>query len=256
MKGVILGINPDAAIVDLTHSIEPQNIRQAAFVFSTAYSYFPDGTVHLLVVDPGVGTRRKIVVVASERALFVAPDNGVLSYVVNEHSRRKVTPERGSLTEVKRVKLPQTLEAFAVSNSRFWRHPVSQTFHGRDIMAPVAAHLSMGVPPEEFGDKLSQLVAFTVPRPVRGPHGEIVGHVVHVDRFGNLITDVTREGLASRSVSIEVAGRDIHGLSASYEEGGDLLAIFGSSGYLEVAARGKSAALLLGAKVGDSIKIR
>lgn len=255
MKGVILGINPDAVIIDLTHSIEPQNIGQAAFVFSTAYTYFPDGTIHLVVVDPGVGTRRKIVVLASPRAFFVAPDNGVLSYVVQAHSRRKTQPQRGFPTEGTRKKLPPPLKAFAITNPRYWHHPVSQTFHGRDILAPVAAHLSLGVSPQEFGDNLSHLLAFPVPRPYAEASGEVIGHVVHVDRFGNLITDVTREDLASQDVSIEVAGRDIRGLSSSYEEAGELLAIFGSSGYLEVAARSKSAATLLGLKVGDVIRI-
>jgi len=145
MKGVILGINPDVRLVDITHSIEPQNILQAAFVLNTAYIYFPLGSIHLVIVDPGVGTKRKAIILKTEGFYFVAPDNGVLSHII----------------EVKGIlgkgKLPAGMEVFAISRSEYFRSPVSATFHGRDIFAPVAARLSLGEQPSDFGEKLGSI---------------------------------------------------------------------------------------------------
>lgn len=139
MKGVILGINPAARLVDISHGIQAQNIPQAAFVLGTACPYFPDGTVHLVVVDPGVGTARRAVILKTPRAYFVAPDNGVLSYVVRDGEKAD-RAEKGP----RHIKLPPGLEAVSITRPRFWRQPVSATFHGRDIFAPVAARLSLG----------------------------------------------------------------------------------------------------------------
>lgn len=182
MKGVILGINPEASIVDICHTIQPQNVTQAAFVLSTAFPYFPQGTIHLVVVDPGVGTKRRAVILITHQALFVAPDNGVLSYVIKEAEPR--------------------FEAITISNPRFWRSPVSFTFHGRDILAPVAAHLSLGVPPREFGDVIHSLSVFPRPQPYQGAEGELVGHIIHIDRFGNLITN--KNGNAARMLKANI----------------------------------------------------
>lgn len=235
MKGVILSINPKAILVDLCHQIEPQNIAQAAFVLGTAYPFFPQGTIHLVVVDPGVGSQRRAIILVTPSAYFVAPDNGVLSYVIEE------TP---------------AFQAIALTNPRFWLSPVSSTFHGRDIFAPVAAHLSLGVPPEDFGEKVPSLLTFPIPRPQRGENGELVGHILHIDHFGNLITDIKRTDLPSGEISIEVAGRCIEGLSTSYSKGGELMAIIGSSQNLEIAAKDESAADLLGVRAGDEIRVK
>ena len=158
MKGVILEINPGATIVDISHSVEPQNIRQGAFVFSTAYSYFPQDTVHLVVVDPGVGGPRRAIILETDNAIFVAPDNGVLSYVIQASTRKRIS--RSAL-----MKLPPELQAFEITNPKYWHHPVSSTFHGRDIFAPVAAHISLGKPLNELGQAIASVNVFPLPRP-------------------------------------------------------------------------------------------
>ncbi len=248
MKGVILGINPAAAIVDISHSIEPQAIGEAAFVLSTACPFFPKDTVHLVVVDPGVGGRRRAVILETPTAIFVAPDNGVLSCVVQEALGRPIT-------RAGRTRLPPELEAFQITSRRFWRQPVSPTFHGRDIFAPVAAHISLGQPLTDLGRPLTTLNVLPLPRPERDGAGHLLGHVVHVDRFGNLITDVTAGDLPPAGLRIEVGGEEIRSLSRCYEEARGLLALVGSSGRLEIALAGGSAAGRLGVRAGDGLRI-
>ncbi|MDD5082950.1 MAG: SAM-dependent chlorinase/fluorinase, partial [Dehalococcoidales bacterium] len=152
MKGVILGINPEAQIIDICHTIPPQDIRQAAFVLSTAYQSFPDKTIHVIVVDPGVGTKRQATILRTPSADFVAPDNGVLSYVAQSPTGRPSLDEAGQMV------LPPGMEAVAITKSHFWREPVSPTFHGRDILAPVAARLSLGSPPSDFGEPVTSVI--------------------------------------------------------------------------------------------------
>lgn len=250
MKGVILSINPQVTIVDLCHSIEPQNITQAAFILSTNYRYFPQGTIHVVVVDPGVGTERRAVLLTTPSAFFLAPDNGVLSYVVEEFAplseEQPATGERW---------LGPELRAIALSNPHFWRHPVSDTFHGRDIFAPVAAHLSLGTPTTDFGDLIPSLVAIPTPRIQRRESGVLVGHVLHIDHFGNLVTNIKREDLPRGKLFVEVTGHIIEDLSPTYAEAEELMAIIGSSGHLEVSLRNGSAARLLRAKIGDEVSI-
>jgi len=236
MKGVILDINPKAIIVDICHSIEQQNIAQAAFIISNAYDYFPRGTIHMVIVDPGVGSQRRAIILKTQNALFVAPDNGVLSYIIS------ASPEE-----------PQAVD---LTNPKFWRHPVSSTFHGRDIFAPVAAHLSLGIPLEEFGQAITSLSTFPMPHPQTLAKGELLGHILHIDRFGNLITDVIKEDLPQGKLSVEIAGRQIKGLSISYAEGDELLALLDSNGHLEIALKNGSAASLLGARIGDEVRIK
>lgn len=235
MKGVILSINPKVTIVDICHTIKPQNIAQAAYILSTTYHYFPKGTIHIVVVDPGVGTERQAVLLITPQAFFLGPDNGVLGYIVEE-----AFPE---------------LEAIALTNPRFWLSPLSNTFHGRDIFAPVAAHLSLGVPSREFGDPIPSLVTFPIPRPQLGEDGVLIGQVIHIDRFGNLITDIKREDLPRGRLFVEACGHIIDDLSSSYDEGEELLAIIGSSERLEVSVKNGSAARFLRAKVGDEVKV-
>ena len=234
MKGAILSINPRLTIVDICHTIEPQNIAQAAFILSTTYHYFPEGTIHVVVVDPGVGTERQAVLLVTPSAFFLAPDNGVLSYIVEEATE---------------------LEAIALTNPRFWHSPVSDTFHGRDIFAPVAAHLSLGVPPHEFGDPISSIFTFPIPQPRIGEDEVLVGHILHIDRFGNLITDIKRDDLPRGRLFIEIRGHIVDGLSYSYDESDELLAIIGSSERLEVSVKNSSAARFLRAKMGDEVKV-
>jgi len=261
MKGVILSINPEATLVDICHTIKPQNISQAAFVLSTAYPYFPQGTIHVVVVDPGVGTERRAVALQSPSAYFVAPDNGVLSYVLEQPSARpkpKAT-RRPRLTDLpKQKKLGPGMQAVVLTRPQFWRSPVSTTFHGRDIFAPVGAWLSRGVPLRELGEPVPSLAVLPLTCPHREPDGSLAGHVLHIDSFGNLITSIKGDDLPEtrNGISIEVRKRVINGLSRTYGEAEALLALIGSSGHLEVSLKGGSAAGFLGAEVGDEVRIR
>lgn len=233
MKGVIFGINPRARVVDITHDIQPQNIRQAAYVLETIYSCYPPGTIHVIVVDPGVGTERRAVAIRTPQAYVVAPDNGLLNPV-----------------------LKNVMEAVALTERRFWREPVSPTFHGRDVFAPVAAYLSQGVPLHEFGPAVSSLKSLSLPPPLVEEDGSVIGHVIHIDRFGNIITDLEPGDLPCGSFWIEVRGHRIEGLSRTYAEGEGLLALVGSNGRLEIALRDGSAAEALRIAIGDRVEIR
>ena len=251
MKGVILGINPEVTLVDICHTVNPQDIAGAAFVLGTAYPSFPKGTIHLVVVDPGVGSQRRAVVLRTPSADFVAPDNGVLSYVIGELSP-EVT-EENQLSD-----LGSGLEAFAITNPRFWRTPVSSTFHGRDIFAPVAAHLSLDCSLADFGERITSLVTLPLTRPRWEPDGSVVGHVLHIDSFGNLITDITTKNLPPESIplNIKVSNQTIHGLSRTYAESEGLLALIGSSDHLEISVKDGSAHNLLNVTIGDEVRVR
>jgi hypothetical protein len=253
MKGVILGINPEANIVDISHSIEPQNVLQAAFLLNVAYRYFPDQTVHMAIVDPGVGSDRQGIILKTSSAFFVAPDNGILSYIINEFS-----PQGSSLQYSQglgEVKLKKGLEAAAITDPRFWRHPVSSTFHGRDIFAPVAAGLALGISLYEFGEKITSLHIFPTPKPSFDPQGNVVGHILYVDHFGNLITNIKGSDLPGKDVIIEAAGDRIQGISSYYAQSEGLIAILGSSGYLEISLKNGNACDFLGMRVGDEIRV-
>jgi len=249
MKGVILSINPEARLIDICHSIKPQNIAQAAFVLSTAYPFFPKGTIHLVVVDPGVGTERRAIILRTPLADFVAPDNGVLSYIIQQSSPKPLSFNRAQ------VKLPSELQAVAITQPRFWRQPVSATFHGRDVFAPVAAWLSLGTPLTDFGEAIDSLTVLCLPHPSRLAKNKLVGHILHIDNFGNLITNIRKEDLPEGSLTIEVGKWLIPGLSRTYAQGQGLLALIGSSGYLEVSLKEGNASVFLGAQVGDEVKI-
>jgi len=253
MKGVILGINPEANIVDISHSIEPQNVLQAAFLLNVAYRYFPDQTVHMAIVDPGVGSDRQGIILKTSSAFFVAPDNGILSYIINEFS-----PQGSSLQYSQglgEVKLKKGLEAAAITDPRFWRHPVSSTFHGRDIFAPVAAGLALGISLYEFGEKITSLHIFPTPKPSFDPQGNVVGHILYVDHFGNLITNIKGSDLPGKDVIIEAAGDRIQGISSYYAQSEGLIAVLGSSGYLEISLKNGNACDFLGMGVEDEIRV-
>ena len=251
MKGVILGINPDARLVDISHTIEPQNIAQAAFILSTVYEFFPRGTVHLVVVDPGVGTKRKAVILRTPEVAFIAPDNGVLSYVLEKYSLGETVAGRQPLDTGK-------AQATEITNSRYWLPDVSATFHGRDIFAPVAAHLSLGTPINEFGNKLDSLATLPLIKPRREPDGTLTGCILHIDNFGNLITNIRKFDLPpdTAGTAVGVKNELITGLVEAYAASDGLCALIGSSGHLEIALKDGHAAAYLKAGVGDSIKIR
>ncbi len=255
MKGVILSINPEAVIIDISHSIEPQNIFQAAFILSTVYPYFPEGTIHLAVVDPGVGSRRKAIILKTETALFVAPDNGILSYIIEESGKAHGKPARQIPATAELRKLPPGLEAVEVANPEYRQHPVSSTFHGRDIFAPAAAHLSLGVPLHKFGDAINQVHLFPIPLPHKNASGDIVGRVLHIDHFGNLITNIRSGDLPVGNAVVAIGKHRIRGLSGFYAHTRGLSAIIGSSGYLEVSLKNGSAAEFLKANVGYEVRI-
>jgi S-adenosyl-L-methionine hydrolase (adenosine-forming) len=254
MKGVILGINPQAAIIDLTHNIQPQNIEQAAFVLGASWSYFPQGAIHVAVVDPGVGTRRKAVLLVTPRASFLAPDNGVLSDVLAQHLDRPLAGAPVALP------VPPGCAAYQLAEPSFWRTQVSNTFHGRDIFAPVAAHLSRGAAPDALGPPVAELVYLPSPRPVREGR-QLRGEVVYTDHFGNLVTNIPESmAMVDGLVRVEIKGRGIDRLSRTYRDAdaagaGELLALVGSHGYLEIALADGSAAMRLTAGTGEAVTL-
>ena len=254
VKGAILSTNPEANIIDISHSIEPQNILQAAFILGTAYRYFPKQTIHMAIVDPGVGSERQGIIVKTPSALLVAPDNGILSYMINDLFQIE-NPSNQYSHNLEKVIFKTGLEAVAITDPRFWRHPVSPTFHGRDIFAPVAAGLSLGISLYEFGEKINSLHVFPIPKPSLDPEDNLIGQVLHVDRFGNLITNIKNNDLPGKDVMIEAAGYCIQGINSYYAQKEGVMAILGSSGYLEISLRDGSACDFLCMVVGDEIKI-
>lgn len=237
MKGVILNIAPDAALVDLSHAIPAQDARRAAFLLSTAIDYFPAGTVHLVVVDPGVGGERRPIAVKTHREYYVAPDNGVLSMALARRAAEIMVH---------------------LTNADYWLPEVSATFHGRDIFAPVAAHLARGVPITDLGMPIHQIVRLPEACPTHQPDGSIVGQVQHIDHFGNCITNVPSDMLSfDTPLIIRVAGQSIQGIAPTYAaaEPGAVLSLVGSSGFLEIAVRNGNAAEQLRISVGDPVLI-
>jgi S-adenosylmethionine hydrolase len=256
MKGVILSINPEAVIVDISHSVGPQDILHGAFILSTVNDYFPQDTIHIIVVDPGVGGDREALLVKTPCAYYVAPDNGVLSYALQEYLPDIVGHGNPGIQKRHSLPLAAPAEAWFLSNPRYWRHPVSSTFHGRDIFAPVAAHLSTGVPESDFGEQVGSVVAYPVIQPYVDVTGTVIGVVLHIDVFGNIITNIKQKDLPGDNLVIEIGRQYIEGINRYYAEKSGLIALIGSSNYLEVAAKDGSAASTIGIAVGDTIKIR
>jgi S-adenosylmethionine hydrolase len=251
MKGVILSINPRAMLVDVTHQVQPQRVEEGCFLLGTAWPYFPSGSVHVAVVDPGVGTERRGLVLVTPTGFFVGPDNGVLSAALPDNAR-----PRGLRALARPVRLPDGYSAVTIEDPRFIREPVSATFHGRDVFAPVAAYLTLGVSPESFGERASSVLALPPFKAVRKSDGSLVGRVVHVDQFGNLVTSIRAADIGDGDVTVEIAGVTIHGLAVTYGDGEDLIALIGSSGYLEVALPMGNAADLLDAELETPVTVR
>jgi S-adenosylmethionine hydrolase len=240
MHGVVLNIHPESAIVDVCHAVASYDVFDGALTIAQAYRFFPPRSVHVVVVDPGVGSKRRPLIVETDNYIFVAPDNGVLSLVEAREEKfvaRHVTAER------------------------YFLQPVSQTFHGRDVFAAVAGWLSNGVTPEEFGPKISDYVRLPLRQVEIVGQNSLRGEVIKVDKFGNLITNIAEIDAPvlfqsdEPAVSILIAGQTITRLCKSYAqgEGDEVFAIIGSSGYLEIAARQASAAEKLGAAVGTPV---
>ncbi len=257
MKGVMLALCPAARLVDLTHDVQPQNVRQAAYLLATAYAYFPADTVFLVVVDPGVGTARVPVAVETSHGRYVAPDNGVLSYVLAETGGGR---------------------AYALENPAYRLAETSQTFHGRDLFAPAAARLAAGVPGSAFGPALDTLVALPAPR-LKIASAQLDGEVLHIDRFGNLITSIGRlawdgpellrfaprfgvqasapETLRAAACQVRIGERTIGPIRPTYGAvpPGARTALIGSAGQLEIGVNQGHAASVLGAAIGDPVTL-
>src|SRR5271167_4689138 len=240
MHGVVLNIHPETTVVDISHAVHSYDLLDGALTIAQAYRFFPPRTVHVVVVDPGVGSRRRPIIVETDDHVFVAPDNGVLSLVEAKEPKFSVRH---------------------ITAERYFLQSVSQTFHGRDIFAPVAGWLSKGVAPSEFGPEISDYVRLQMPAVERIGDNNLRGEVLKVDKFGNLITNISAQtvpalfGASAPAFSLLLAGQTITRLCASYAEGSEeeFFAIAGSSGYLEVAARQASAAEKLGAGAGTPI---
>lgn len=257
MKGVILNIAPAARLVDISHQIAPQNVRQAAYALYTAYPFFPPHTVHLVVVDPGVGGARRPIALRTQAGIFVGPDNGLFSYVMASEPVET---------------------AVELTNPRYRLPQVSHTFHGRDLFAPAAAHLAAGAPITAFGPPVHDPVTFPLPRLEIATDG-ITGEVLHTDHFGNLVTsigrlawhgdklslapafqgsgDATETCFRADRTTVVAAGQEIAGVHRTYAEveAGQTLILVGSDGYLEIAVREGSAARRLGLDPGDTVTL-
>ena len=234
MKGVILSINKKANIVDITHEINAQNIRQAAFTLRACYREFPKKTIFTAVVDPGVGSNRRAILVETKNYFFIAPDNGLLSFIFNER---------------------KYFRAREITNEKFFRHPVSRTFHGRDIFSPAAAHLSAGTSADKFGAETNDFVSFAENKPRKISENEIEAGIINVDRFGNLVTNLRKEDLPEDFV-VEINEKRIETLQNYFAESekDKIFMIFGSSGFLEIAAFQNSAAKILETEIGAKLK--
>ncbi|MFN8485678.1 MAG: SAM-dependent chlorinase/fluorinase [Anaerolineae bacterium] len=240
MRGVILGLGPALTVVDVSHAIAPQAVRQAAYVLSTVVPYYPLDTVHVVVVDPGVGSARRPMALRCAWGTFVGPDNGVIPVALD------VLGAWGAW------------QAVCLTQRKYWRAAdVSATFHGRDIFAPVAARLAMGVPLADVGEPLSDPLRLPDLTPTRASDGGWDGAVIHVDHFGNLITNIPGRAVASGVCQAEVAAAAMP-VARTYADvaAGELLAYVGSSGLLEIGVRDGSAALRLGVGVGAAVKLR
>jgi len=240
MKGVVLSINPQCTLIDITHHVEPHDIEAGAFILSNAYSSFPKGTIHLCVVDPGVGGPRRPILVVTQNYFFVGPDNGLFTIALWKEKVKQVV---------------------ALTNQKYIFSQVSTTFHGRDLFAPVAGHLSLGVKPNAFGKEVHSWTKLIFNKP-RIEGKKLIGEVLHVDAFGNLISNIDEKQLLhfvkDQPFIIKTDKRIIKGLKRGYWEGkkGEAMALFGSGGFLELSVREGRAQKILKVKKGDRILVQ
>jgi S-adenosylmethionine hydrolase len=242
MKGVILDIVPEAQVIDICHSVQAFDVLDGALTISQAYSYFPTRTIHMVIVDPGVGTARRPIVASCDKYHFVAPDNGVLSLVYAREPRMHVRH---------------------ITSEHYFLQPVSNTFHARDIFSPVAAYLAKEVDSLKFGEEVEDYVRFSAPKPKAVDENRLRGVVLKVDRFGNLITNITPQdaplllGAETKAFKIVIGTREITEVHNAYAEGapGEVFGILGSMGFLEIAANRGAAAQLTGAGKGSDVTI-
>ena len=238
MKGVVAGIAPGARVVDISHDITPHNVMEAAFVIAEAWHFFPKRTIHVVVVDPGVGTSRRPILAEAGGHFFVAPDNGVLSMVLD------AAPHKVRV----------------ISDAKFMRREVSRTFQGRDVFAPAAAHLAQGAKAAAFGKLIHDYIRVAIAKPFSKSKDAWRGAILKVDRFGNLITNFAANDFAAvntRPFEMRAGTERIRRLALTYAEtgAGDLFVIAGSSGYLEISANQSSAAGLLGCSAGAPVEL-
>ena len=240
MKGVILCFAPQVQIVDISHLVVPQNVPEAVLVLRRSAPYFPEGTIHVLVVDPGVGTSRRPIAARLGRQFFVGPDNGAVTLLLED------TEKKGETTTIVHLDRPE-----------FWLPEVSHVFHGRDIFAPAAGHLAAGTPLEKLGTIIDDPVRLALPRPERTPQGWR-GQVIHIDHFGNIATNIEIIHLAGRMVeTVSLGGVHIDGMVITFGERppGTLVSLFGSTGNLLVCEVNGSAASRLNARIGDMLEV-
>lgn len=236
MKGVILSINPQATIVDITHGIPQGDVDAAAFALDQAYSFFPSHAIHVVVVDPGVGTARRILLVRANNFFFIAPDNAVLKYIFSRFPQAAV---------------------WSVTNREYFLPNTSQTFHGRDIFAPVAAHLSLGVSETNVGPRVQDYLMDDIVLPHK-LQKKITGEIVYIDHFGNCISNISKYDFQPEQISeINIKEFQFEALSQSYAEHdvGEPLAIIGSHDHLEIAVRDRNAAQILNIKKGEPVEL-
>ena len=251
VKGAILSVNPKVNLVDLTHKVPPQDIAAAAFLLATAAPSFPPDAVHLAVVDPGVGTARHPLLLVTPGGLFVGPDNGIFTRVLGD----ALPPPETPIGQPYDAPSPSDARAYELTNDSYWHIPVSSTFHARDIFGPVAAHLTLGVPPEELGLSVDTVKRLAQPAVTRDGD-TVTGCVIHVDRFGNLITNIPGAEVGERSAVVSIVGRAIAGITDTYAAGTGLLAVMASQGLLEIALRDGNAAESLGVRVGEPVTVK
>ncbi len=235
IKGVIYSINPEARITDICHTLRPQNILQGAFILKESYRYFPKGTIFVAVVDPGVGTRRNALCVKTENAYFIGPDNGLLGLALREE---------------------KSFLARKITNSQFFRKPVSSTFHGRDIFSPVAAHLSRRDIFRLVGPQVSKIQLFDISQAKESARA-ICGSIVHIDRFGNAITNISRKKVPKVTRSVKIKSLRLKKIHDCFAEGGEgqLIAVWNSSDLLEFAVPNGNAEKKFALKLGDRAEI-
>jgi S-adenosylmethionine hydrolase len=239
MKGVVLGICPQAQIVDITHEVPPYQITEGAFAIAQVYRYFPKGTVHVVVVDPGVGTARRPIVMEAAGQRFIGPDNGVFSMIYGrEKSKIRV-----------------------ISTQKYFRKPVSTTFHGRDIFAPAGAHVAAGVSPSKLGKLIDDYLRPAFQNPVQTGKRHWNGHALKVDRFGNIVTNFHTADfpdLGRRTFAFAIGVEQVEVLAKNYADtgGAELFAIVGSSGYYEISMNQASAAKLTGVAAGSPVELK